>query len=320
MKLLVDQLGENDRVAIVVYAGAAGMVLDSTTGDRKQVILDALDRLHAGGSTNGGEGIRLAYQAALDHFVRGGVNRVILCTDGDFNVGVTGTDELVRIAEQNGKTGVFLSVLGFGMGNHNDAMLEQISDKGNGNYAFIDTEAEARKVLIEQMTGTLITIAKDVKIQVEFNPQRVAAYRLIGYENRILAAQDFNDDKKDAGEIGAGHTVTALYEIVPAGAEGGVAIPPVDDLKYQQKSQANEAAESGELLTLEDALQAAGRRHEQQAGVPAARRRPAVRPGVQGFSIRRQCSGLRDAAARLGTQRERLVRRRPRDRHRSGQR
>jgi Ca-activated chloride channel family protein len=250
MKLLVDQLGENDRVAIVVYAGAAGMVLDSTTGDRKQVILDALDRLHAGGSTNGGEGIRLAYQAALDHFVRGGVNRVILCTDGDFNVGVTGTDELVRIAEQNGKTGVFLSVLGFGMGNHNDAMLEQISGKGNGNYAFIDTEAEARKVLIEQMTGTLITIAKDVKIQVEFNPQRVAAYRLIGYENRILAAQDFNDDKKDAGEIGAGHTVTALYEIVPAGAESGVAIPPVDDLKYQQKNQTNEAAGSGELLTL----------------------------------------------------------------------
>ena len=250
MKLLVDQLGENDRVAIVVYAGAAGMVLDSTTGDRKQVILDALDRLHAGGSTNGGEGIQLAYQAALDHFVRGGVNRVILCTDGDFNVGVTGTDQLVRLAEQNGKTGVFLSVLGFGMGNHNDAMLEQISDKGNGNYAFIDTEAEARKVLIEQMTGTLITIAKDVKIQVEFNPQRVAAYRLIGYENRILAAQDFNDDKKDAGEIGAGHTVTALYEIVPAGAEGGVAIPPVDELKYQHKSQPNEVAGSGELLTL----------------------------------------------------------------------
>ncbi len=250
MKLLVDQLGENDRVAIVVYAGAAGMVLDSTTGDRKQVILDALDRLHAGGSTNGGEGIRLAYQAALDHFVRGGVNRVILCTDGDFNVGVTGMDQLVRIAEQNGKTGVFLSVLGFGMGNHNDAMLEQISDKGNGNYAFIDTEAEARKVLIEQMTGTLITIAKDVKIQVEFNPQRIAAYRLIGYENRILAAQDFNDDKKDAGEIGAGHTVTALYEIVPAGADGGVSVPPVDELKYQQKNQTNEAAGSGELLTL----------------------------------------------------------------------
>ncbi len=250
MKLLVDQLGENDQVAIVVYAGAAGLVLDSTTGDRKQVILDALDRLHAGGSTNGGDGIRLAYQTALDHFVRGGVNRVILCTDGDFNVGVTGTDELVRMAEQNAKTGVFLSVLGFGMGNHNDAMLEQVSGKGNGNYAFIDTEAEARKVLIEQMTGTLITIAKDVKIQVEFNPQRVAAYRLIGYENRILAAQDFNDDKKDAGEIGAGHTVTALYEIVPAGAESGVSLPPVDELKYQPKNEPTTTAGSDEMLTL----------------------------------------------------------------------
>jgi Ca-activated chloride channel family protein len=250
MKMLVDQLGENDRVAIVVYAGAAGMVLDSTTGDQKQVILDALDRLQAGGSTNGGQGIQLAYQTALDRFIRGGVNRVILCTDGDFNVGVTGTDQLVRMAEQNAKTGVFLSVLGFGMGNHNDAMLEQLSGKGNGNYAFIDTEAEARKVLVEQMTGTLVTIAKDVKIQVEFNPQQVAAYRLIGYENRILAAQDFNDDKKDAGEIGAGHTVTALYELVPAGAESGVTVPPVDDLRYQAKGQASEAAQSGELLTL----------------------------------------------------------------------
>jgi Ca-activated chloride channel family protein len=243
-------LNENDSVAIVVYAAATGLVLEPTTGDHKQVILDALDRLHAGGSTNGGAGIQLAYQTALDHFIRGGVNRVILCTDGDFNVGVTGTDELVRMAEQNAKTGVFLSVLGFGMGNHNDAMLEQISGKGNGNYAFIDTESEARKVLVEQMAGTLVTIAKDVKIQVEFNPQQVSAYRLIGYENRILAAQDFNDDKKDAGEIGAGHTVTALYEIVPAGAAGGVRPPPVDDLRYQTQGKPNEAAQSGELLTL----------------------------------------------------------------------
>lgn len=250
MKMLVDQLSENDSVAIVVYASATGLVLEPTSGDHKQVILDALDRLHAGGSTNGGAGIQLAYQTALDHFIRGGVNRVILCTDGDFNVGVTGTDELVRMAEQNAKTGVFLSVLGFGMGNHNDAMLEQISGKGNGNYAFIDTEAEARKVLVEQMAGTLVTIAKDVKIQVEFNPRQVAAYRLIGYENRILAAQDFNDDKKDAGEIGAGHTVTALYEIVPAGAASDVRPPPVDDLRYQTKGEPNEAAQSGELLTL----------------------------------------------------------------------
>jgi len=251
IKMLVDQLAENDRVAIVVYAGAAGMVLDSTTGDYKQVIMDALDRLHAGGSTNGGQGIRLAYQTALDNFIKGGVNRVILCTDGDFNVGVTGTGELVRLAEKNAKTGVFLSVLGFGMGNHNDSMLEQISNKGNGNYAFIDTAIEARKVLVEQMSGTLITIAKDVKIQIEFNPNEVAAYRLIGYENRMLAAQDFNDDKKDAGEIGAGHTVTALYEIVPADAADSVTVPPVDDLRYHQtKTQPSEAAQSGELLTL----------------------------------------------------------------------
>jgi len=250
MKMLVDQLGENDRVAIVVYAGAAGMVLDSTTGDHKQVIMDALDRLHAGGSTNGGQGIRLAYQTVLGNFIKGGVNRVMLCTDGDFNVGVTGTDELVRLAEKNAKTGVFLSVLGFGMGNHNDSMLEQISNKGNGNYAFIDTATEARKVLVEQMSGTLITIAKDVKIQIEFNPNEVAAYRLIGYQNRMLAAQDFNDDKKDAGEIGAGHTVTALYEIVPSDAADSVTVPPVDDLRYQAKTQPSEAAQSGELLTL----------------------------------------------------------------------
>ncbi|MCL4207192.1 MAG: von Willebrand factor type A domain-containing protein [Pirellulaceae bacterium] len=250
MKMLVDQLGENDRVAIVVYAGAAGMVLDSTTGDRKPVIMEALDRLQAGGSTNGGQGIRLAYQAALDHFVQGGVNRVILCTDGDFNVGVTGTDELVRLVEENAKRGVFLTVLGFGMGNHNDAMLEELSNKGNGNYAFIDTDAEARKVLVEQLSGTLVTIAKDVKIQVEFNPAQASAYRLIGYENRLLAAQDFNDDGKDAGEIGAGHTVTALYEIVPTDAAGQLSTPPVDDLRYQQRGDLTGEARSGELLTL----------------------------------------------------------------------
>lgn len=250
MQMLVQELGENDRVAIVVYAGAAGMVLDSTTGDRQSEILSALDRLNAGGSTNGGAGIQLAYQTALDHFIAGGVNRVLLCTDGDFNVGVTGTDELVRVAEQNAKTGVFLSVLGFGMGNHNDDMLEQISNKGNGNYAFIDTEAEARKVLVEQMTGTLVTIAKDVKIQVEFNPAAAQAYRLIGYENRMLAALDFNDDRKDAGEIGAGHTVTALYEVVPAGGDRGVDIPPVDELRYRRQGKLTGEAKSGELLSL----------------------------------------------------------------------
>ncbi len=251
MKMLVEELGENDRVAIVVYAGAAGMVLDSISADQKEIILNALDRLHAGGSTNGGAGINLAYQTALDHFIEGGVNRVILCTDGDFNVGVTGTDTLVRLAEEKAKSDIFLSVLGFGMGNHNDAMMEQISNKGNGNYAFIDTDDEARKVLVEEINGTLVTIAKDVKIQVEFNPLEVLAYRLIGYENRMLAAEDFNDDTKDAGEIGAGHTVTALYEIVPADVEEEEEVTaPVDALKYQKRVRASAAAKTGELLTL----------------------------------------------------------------------
>lgn len=216
LSMLVRQLGENDRVAIVVYAGAAGLVLPSTNGTEQGTILAAIQRLQAGGSTNGGQGIQLAYQIARQQFIEGGVNRVLLCTDGDFNVGTTNTGDLVRLAQENAKTGVFLSVLGFGFGNHNDAMLEQLSDKANGNYAFIDTDREAYKVLVEQMQGTLVTIAKDVKLQVEFNPAQVAAYRLIGYENRRLADRDFNDDRKDAGEIGAGHSVTALYEIVPA--------------------------------------------------------------------------------------------------------
>jgi len=192
----------------------------------------------------------LAYQVALDNFIKGGTNRVILCTDGDFNVGTTSDAALVDLVAENAKAGIFLSVLGFGMGNHNDKMLEQISNKGNGNYAFIDNEMEARKVLVEQMSGTLVTIAKDVKIQIEFNPTRVAAFRLLGYENRILAHQDFNDDRKDAGEIGAGHTVTALYEIVPVGVETDADIPKVDDLKYQKTKEPSDAADSGELLTL----------------------------------------------------------------------
>ncbi len=250
MKMLVDQLGENDRVAIVVYAGAAGLVLPSTTGDDKQTILDALERLSAGGSTNGGQGIRLAYQTALDHFIPGGTNRVILCSDGDFNVGTTSTGDLIRMVEKNAQQNIFLTVLGFGIGNHNDAMLEQISNKGNGNYAFIDTDNEARKVLVEQLSGTLVTIAKDVKIQMEFNPSTVAAYRLIGYENRMLAAEDFNDDKKDAGEIGAGHTVTALYEVIPVGVESDVKIATVDPLRYQTDNTAAEATDSNELFTL----------------------------------------------------------------------
>jgi Ca-activated chloride channel homolog len=248
MGMLVDQLGENDRVAIVVYAGASGLVLDSTSCDDREAVLDALRRLNAGGSTNGGAGIQLAYDTAMANFVEGGVNRVILATDGDFNVGTTSQSDLVDMVEDKARSGVFLTVLGFGMGNYQDSTLEKLADKGNGNYAYIDTEMEAKKVLVEQIGGTLVTIAKDVKIQVEFNPAEVGHYRLIGYENRLLAAQDFNDDTKDAGEIGAGHTVTALYEIVPAGV--ALEVPGVDPLKYQQAPTLSPAAGTGELFTL----------------------------------------------------------------------
>ncbi|HYH86873.1 MAG TPA: VWA domain-containing protein, partial [Pyrinomonadaceae bacterium] len=238
LRMLTGQLGARDRVAIVVYAGSSGLVLDSTPGDRKGEIVGALERLQAGGSTNGGDGIQLAYRVAQDNFIQGGTNRVILATDGDFNVGVTGDDALVRLIEEKRRGGVFLSVFGFGTGNLNDSMMEKLADKGNGNYAYIDGDAEARKALGEQVGGTLVTIAKDVKIQVEFNPRLVAGYRLIGYENRLLADRDFNDDTKDAGEIGAGHTVTALYEIVPAGQK--VENPGIDELKYAQTPQATE--------------------------------------------------------------------------------
>ena len=258
MKLLTRELGENDRVAIVVYASTEGLVLESTRGTQQATILEALNRLSAGGSTAGGAGIQLAYQVAKDNFIKEGVNRVILCTDGDFNVGVTSPAELERMAEANAKeTGVFLTVLGFGRGNLNDAMMEQIADKGNGNYHYVDTRSEAKKVLVEEMVGTLVTIAKDVKIQVEFNPAKVAGYRLIGYENRVMAAEDFNDDTKDAGEIGAGHTVTALYEVVPAGLK--VDATGVDELKYGEVASATAGAAEGaddaktpseEMLTL----------------------------------------------------------------------
>ena len=224
MKLLVDQLGENDRVAIVVYAGNEGLALPSTSCSRKEAILSALEQLQAGGSTNGGRGIQLAYDVAVQNFIKGGVNRVILATDGDFNVGVTEGADLDRLIEAKRQTGVFLSVLGFGQGNVQHQKLESLADKGNGQYGFIDTIKEARKVLVEEVGGTLVAIAKDVKIQVRFDPKAVASYRLIGYENRLLRVQDFADDKKDAGEIGAGLSVTALYEIVPADAgQGGKA-------------------------------------------------------------------------------------------------
>jgi Ca-activated chloride channel homolog len=248
MGLLVDQLRPEDRVAITVYAGTSGLVLPTTTGDRKAEIRAALERLQAGGSTAGGAGIQLAYEVAASSFLEGGVNRVILATDGDFNVGVTSPSDLIRLIEEKRKTGVFLSVLGFGEGNLKDATMEKLADSGNGNYSYIDSLAEARKVLVSEAGATLFTIAKDVKIQVEFNPRRVSAYRLLGYENRALRAEDFADDGKDAGEIGAGHSVTALYEIVPAGVSAPG--PRVDPLKYQDAGRPSAAASSGELMTV----------------------------------------------------------------------
>jgi len=239
MKVLLDQLKNRDRVAIVVYAGSSGLVLDSTPVKQKKKIIRALSALSAGGSTNGGAGLQLAYQTARENFIEDGVNRVILCSDGDFNVGMTGTDQLVAEATRQSKSGTELTVLGFGMGNHNDAMMERISNSGAGNYAFVDTIAEAKKVLADQVAGTLFTVAKDVKIQIEFNPAVVSAYRLIGYENRVLAKEDFNDDKVDAGEIGAGHRVTALYEIAPVGKLPDSIAPDVDPLKYQPSGEEN---------------------------------------------------------------------------------
>ena len=236
MRLLVDKLSEKDRVAIVIYAGGSGLALSSTSGNEKEKILRALEDLKAGGSTNGAEGIELAYKVAADNFIKGGVNRVILATDGDFNIGVTTQGDLIQLIEEKAKGGVFLSVLGVGSDNLKDSTMQKLADKGNGNYAYLDSVDEARKVLVQQINGTLMTIAKDVKIQVEFNPARVASYRLIGYEKRMLRKEDFNNDKIDAGEIGAGHTVTALYEVVPAGAgaiDPAASVPPVDPLKYQ---------------------------------------------------------------------------------------
>jgi Ca-activated chloride channel family protein len=248
MALLVDHLTARDLVAVVVYAGSAGLVLPPTPGDRKEEIRHALDRLEAGGSTSGGAGIELAYAVARKAFIEKGVNRVILATDGDFNVGITSPGGLVRLIEDKRRSGVFLSVLGFGTGNLKDSTMELLADKGNGNYAYIDSLEEGRKVLVTEASSTLVTVAKDVKIQVEFNPRSVAAYRLVGYENRVLAAEDFKDDGKDAGDIGAGHSVTALYEIVPAGAD--VDAGSVDPLRYQEPRVTAVAAAGGELATI----------------------------------------------------------------------
>lgn len=246
-RLLVNELRPNDRVAIVVYAGAAGEVLDSTPGNKKIKILDAINNLNAGGSTAGGEGLRLAYSIAEKNFIDGGNNRIILATDGDFNVGVSSTSEMERLVEKQREKGIFMTVLGFGTGNIKDNKMETIANKGNGNYAYIDNILEARKVLISEFGGTLFTIAKDVKFQLEFNPRHVKSYRLVGYENRLLNDEDFNDDKKDAGEMGAGHTVTALYEIIPTGVDEEA--PTVDPLKYQTNKRLV-GEKSNELLTI----------------------------------------------------------------------
>lgn len=243
LKLLINNLREKDKISIVVYAGAAGVVLEPTSD--REAVLSALEKLSAGGSTAGGEGIKAAYKLAEDNFIKNGNNRIILATDGDFNVGVSSDGAMKRLIEEKRKTGVFLTCLGFGMGNYKDSKMETLADAGNGNYAYIDNLLEAKKVLVTEMGGTLVTIAKDVKIQVEFNPQLVASYRLVGYENRLLNDEDFNDDKKDAGEIGAGHTVTALYEIIPVGPNS---TSSVDDLKYQKSE--NKTQFGDELLTV----------------------------------------------------------------------
>lgn len=249
LQMLVKKMRPEDRISIVVYAGSAGCVLPSTSGKQKSKILGALHRLESGGSTNGGAGIQLAYKIAQENMKKNGNNRVILCTDGDFNVGATSTGTLEELIAEKRETGVFLTVLGFGMGNYKDHRLETLADHGNGNYAYIDNLLEAKKFLVTEMSGTLLTIAKDVKIQVEFNPTQVKAYRLIGYENRLLAAKDFNDDTKDAGELGAGHTVTALYEIIPSGSNEDISSTEVDDLKYQT-TEASAAAAGNELMTI----------------------------------------------------------------------
>lgn len=248
-QLLVNELGEKDRIAIVVYAGAAGVVLESTSADQKTKILESLESLRAGGSTAGGEGIILAYKVAQDNFIKGGNNRIILATDGDFNVGMSSDGEMKKLIEEKRESGIFLTCLGFGMGNYKDSKLETLADAGNGNYAYIDNILEAKKVLVTEIGATLLTLAKDVKIQVEFNPNVVESYRLVGYENRLLNEEDFNDDKKDAGEIGAGHSVTALYEVVLRGSKADTLRPDIDDLRYQNIDP-NNAAYGSEILTV----------------------------------------------------------------------
>ncbi len=282
-KLLIHELGAKDRVSIVVYAGAAGLVLPSTPANEKSKILAALDRLSAGGSTAGGAGIQLAYKVAWENFIPDGNNRIILATDGDFNIGVSSTSELVRMIEEKRKKGIFLTILGFGMGNYKDGRMEQIADKGNGNYHYIDNLLEAKKVFVNDMRGTLFTIAKDVKIQVEFNPAKVKAYRLIGYENRLLKKEDFDDDTKDAGELGAGHTVTALYEIIPFGSEEE--IPVVGDLKYQMVKIDPKAYKSKEILTVKLRYKEPDGKKSQLIEMPLADKNIAIKKASQNFKF-----------------------------------
>jgi len=276
MGLLVDNLRPQDRVSIVVYAGAAGTVLPPTSGENLPAIRNAIADLEPGGSTNGAGGIRLAYQLARKAFIRRGINRVILATDGDFNVGTTSDGELVRLIERERKSKVFLSVLGFGQGNLQDAKMEQLADKGNGNYAYIDDLAEARKVLVEEAGATLVTVAKDVKLQVEFNPAKIASYRLIGYENRLLADRDFDDDTKDAGDMGAGHSVTALYELVPAKSRATKNATKRRKLRYQRARELEPAARD-EWMTVAVRYKAPDSDTSKRFEVPMAGRPHALR-------------------------------------------
>ncbi|KOY86645.1 hypothetical protein AD998_11275 [bacterium 336/3] len=248
LSILLNELSDKDKISIVVYAGSEGLVLEATKASEKEKIMTALDNLSSGGSTNGGAGIELAYKIAEENLIKDGNNRIVLCTDGDFNVGVTSTDELVKIVEKKRQKGIYLTICGYGMGNYKDSSMEEISKNANGNYFYIDNLQEAQKVFAKEMRANMFTIAKDVKIQVEFNPQWVQAYRLIGYENRVMANEDFNDDKKDAGELGAGHTVTALYEIVPVGVKSEY-VAKTDDLKYQQAQLSNQS-QTNELMTV----------------------------------------------------------------------
>jgi Ca-activated chloride channel family protein len=250
LKLMLDELDDRDKIAIVAYAGSAGLVLPSTPASQKEAIIESLNQLHAGGSTAGGQGIKLAYQVAKESLIKNGNNRVILCTDGDFNVGVSSSGDLVRLIEEKRKDDIYLTICGFGMGNYKDSRMEEISNAGNGNYFYIDNIKEARKVFVKEMRATLFTIAKDVKIQVEFNPLKVKAFRLVGYENRKLANEDFDDDKKDAGELGAGHTVTALYELIPTDSDSEEKVKTSGQLKYQESTIKTYAKNTQEAMTI----------------------------------------------------------------------